>query len=99
MSENNTVLKAASSASANSAPAGKAGAFDIRNVIGALLGLYGLILLISYFLLDPGVDSSTGQIKDATYNLWAGVGLVAVAAFFFIWNKLDPIKLDSPDSV
>lgn len=71
-----------------------AGAFDIRNVIGALLGLYGVILLFSYFVLDPGVDATTGQIKDGTYNLWAGAGLVAVAVFFFVWNKLDPVKVD-----
>lgn len=30
----------------------RAGAFDLRNVIAALLGLYGLILLGCYFFLD-----------------------------------------------
>lgn len=70
-----------------------AGAFDIRNVIGALMGLYGLVLLISYLVLDPGV-SSDGAAKDSTYNLWAGVAMVVVAAFFFAWSKFKPVKIE-----
>ncbi|QFQ01752.1 hypothetical protein CUROG_01760 [Corynebacterium urogenitale] len=70
-----------------------AGAFDIRNVIGALMGIYGLVLLASYLVLDPGV-SSGGDAKDATYNLWAGVAMVVVAAVFFAWSKFEPVKID-----
>ena len=69
----------------------KAGAFDLRNVIGALFGLYGVILLLAYFLVDPGVDASTGEAKEAVYNLWSGVGLVVAALIFFGWAKLNPI--------
>lgn len=43
----------------------RAGAFDLRNVIAALLGLYGLILLGCYFFLDPGINPDTGQAKNA----------------------------------
>lgn len=71
-----------------------AGAFDIRNVIGALLGIYGVVLLLSYFLLDPGVDPTTGQPKDSVYNLWAAVVLIAVAVVFMAWTKLNPIKIE-----
>lgn len=70
-----------------------AGAFDIRNVIGALLGIYGLVLLISYFLLDPG-QSTMGEAKDSIYNLWSGLGMLAVAALFLLWSKFEPIKID-----
>lgn len=71
-----------------------AGAFDIRNVIGSLMGLYGLVLLISYFLLDPGMDVTTGEPKNETYNLVCGLAMIAVAAVFLLWTKLDPIKID-----
>lgn len=71
-----------------------AGAFDIRNVIGSLMGLYGLVLLLSYFLLDPGMDVTTGEPKNETYNLVCGFAMVVVAAVFFLWTKLDPIKID-----
>lgn len=70
-----------------------AGAFDIRNVIGALMGLYGLVLLFSFFLLDPGV-SSEGVAKDSSYNLWAGLAMVVVAGIFFAWSKFEPVKID-----
>ncbi|WP_293818020.1 hypothetical protein [uncultured Corynebacterium sp.] len=73
-----------------------AGAFDIRNVIGSLMGLYGVVLLISYFLLDPGMDVTTGEPKNETYNLVCGLAMVVVAAVFFLWTKLDPIKIDEP---
>ena len=41
-------------------------AFDIRNVIGGLLGLYGLILLASFGFLDPGIDASTANLKTTS---------------------------------
>lgn len=69
-------------------------AFDIRNVIGGLLGLYGLVLLISFLFLDPGIDASTGQPKDNVYNLYAGIAMVVVAVIFFVWAKVSPVRAD-----
>lgn len=71
----------------------RAGAFDLRNVIAALLGLYGLILLGCYFFLDPGINPDTGQSKNATDNLWASLALLAVAAAFVLWARLKPITI------
>lgn len=75
-----------------------AGAFDIRNVIGALLGLYGLILLLSFLFLDPGVDAATGAAKDSSYNLWTGVAMLVAAGAFFWWTKANPIKIDEAEA-
>lgn len=72
----------------------KAGAFDIRNVIGGLIGLYGVILLISGVVLNPGVDPTTGVAKNSSYNLWVGAVLVIVAIIFFVWAKFKPIIVD-----
>lgn len=68
-----------------------AGAFDIRNVIGTLLGIYGIVLIICSFLFDPGVNPDTGLAKEATDNLYAGIGMLAVAIGFALWAKFAPI--------
>lgn len=71
-----------------------AGAFDIRNVIGALLGIYGVLLLIASFFLNPGYNIDSQEPKDASYNLWAGIVLIIVAVIFFAWSKMRPIVVD-----
>ena len=74
-----------------------AGAFDLRNVIGALLGLYGIILIACYFVLDPGVNPDTAMPKEAANNLWAGLAMLAVAALFVLWARLKPIRIPGDD--
>lgn len=74
-----------------------AGAFDLRNVIGALLGLYGIILIACYFFLDPGVNPDTAMPKEAANNLWAGLAMLAVAALFVLWARLKPIRIPGDD--
>jgi drug/metabolite transporter (DMT)-like permease len=64
-----------------------AGALDIRNIIGGLLGVYGVILLLMGLLGDKELDK-TG---DVNANLWAGVALLVVSAVFLVWARLRPI--------
>ncbi|AFM07162.1 LPXTG cell wall anchor domain-containing protein [Corynebacterium pseudotuberculosis] len=71
-----------------------AGAFDIRNVIGALIGLYGLVLVICSFALDPGVNPDTGVAKSSQDNLWSGLAMLLVGVIFFLWTRLRPIVID-----
>jgi hypothetical protein len=59
----------------------KAGAFDIRTFIGALIGIYGVVLVVT------GLVSSDGR----TINLVAGVSMVVAAAGFLIWARVRPI--------
>ncbi|MEI2713213.1 MAG: hypothetical protein V9G04_07905 [Nocardioides sp.] len=77
-------------------PTKTAGAFDIRNIIGALLGIYGLLLTLAGMAFDPATDK-TGGINA---NLWTGLGLLVVAAAFLGWARWRPIKVpedvDSP---
>ncbi len=49
-----------------------AGALDIRNIIGGLLGVYGVILVLMGLFGDKQYDK-TG---DVNANLWAGLALV-----------------------
>lgn len=74
-----------------------AGALDIRNIIGGLLGVYGVILVLMGLFGDKQLEK-TGNVNA---NLWAGIALVIVAAVFLTWARLKPIvvpdKVDPPD--
>jgi len=63
-----------------------AGAFDIRNVIGALLALYGVILL-----LTAAFHSGAPQGTHNTDNWWGGGALLVVGVVFLVWARLRPI--------
>lgn len=65
----------------------KAGVFDIRNIIGLLLGVYGLILLPLGLFADPELDKTGG----VNANLWAGIVLLVVSGVFLTWAKLKPV--------
>lgn len=67
-----------------------AGAFDIRNVIGALLGLYGVVLTV----LGLASDDSGRKTGDVDANLWAGIALLVVAGAFLAWARIRPIVVD-----
>jgi hypothetical protein len=64
-----------------------AGAFDIRNFIGALLGLYGLILTLLGIFGDKAYD----RTGDVNANLYAGIVLLVMSAFFIVWARIKPI--------
>ena len=67
----------------------KAGAFDIRVFIGSLIGLYGVVLvLVGLFGTS---DAQLAKSDNLNINLWAGLGMVAVAAAFFLWARLRPV--------
>lgn len=70
-----------------------AGAFDIRNVIGALLAVYGVILLLMGLFGDEE-SSKTGGINA---NLWAGLVLALVGGAFIAWGVLKPVRIDEID--
>ncbi len=64
-----------------------AGALDIRNIIGGLLSVYGVILLAVGLLGDAQTDKTGG----VNANLWAGLGLLVVGIAFLTWARLRPI--------
>ncbi len=74
-----------------------AGAFDIRNFIGMLLGLYGIILTLMGLFGDKELEKTGG----VNANLWTGLALLAVGAFFIGWARIRPIvvpeHVDAPD--
>ena len=65
----------------------KAGAYDVRNVIAALIGFYGIVLvLVAFFGKDE--SEKTGGV-DA--NLWAGLAMIVFAVAFALWSRLRPV--------
>jgi hypothetical protein len=79
--------------------------FDIRTIVGALLGSYGVILIITGLVHNTAADEAkTGGIN---VNVWSGIGMAAVAVAFLLWVVLRPVvppktepavaEEDSPD--
>jgi hypothetical protein len=64
-----------------------AGAFDIRNVIGALIGLYGVVLTLMGLFGDPETEKTGG----VNANLWAGLAMLVAGIGFLVWTRLRPV--------
>ena len=71
-----------------------AGLFDIRFVIAALMGIYGVILLITGFFTS---DSQLDRADGFNVNIVGGVGMILLAVFFAVWARLRPTIV--PDHV
>ncbi|MET9275926.1 hypothetical protein [Kribbella sp. NPDC003557] len=73
----------------------KTGAFDIRIVIAALVGIYGLVLTIL------GLVEKQAEIDKAAginINLWGGIGMLVFTALFVLWARLRPIVVPVEES-
>ncbi|WP_280347053.1 hypothetical protein [Nocardia neocaledoniensis] len=65
--------------------------FDIRTIIGALLGCYGVVLVITSLVQDSAEQAvKTGGID---VNLWAGLGMLGVAVVFVGWAAVRPVQV------
>ena len=73
----------------------KAGAFDIRNIIGGLIGFYGIVLVIMG-LVSQSADDRT-KTGDTNANLWAGIVMIVVGVLFVLWSRLRPIIVDEAE--
>ncbi len=72
----------------------KAGLFDIRTFIGALLGFDGVVILLMGIFGDHATSSD--QAPPININLWAGLGLILTAVVFETWKRLRPVKVVEP---
>lgn len=68
-----------------------AGVFDIRNVIGGLIGLYGIILTLMGLFGDEEGDKTGG----VNANLWAGLIMLVFGISFVLWARLRPVVVDT----
>ena len=70
-----------------------AGVYDIRNVIGGLIGVYGVILTLMGLFGDEEGDK-TG---DVNANLWAGLIMLAFGIAFVLWARLRPVRVEADE--
>ena len=69
-----------------------AGALDIRNIIGLLLAIYGVIMLgMGLFGEGEPPTEPPAGVEDVNANLWAGIILLVVGIAFMAWAKLKPV--------
>ena len=79
----------------NDSRTARANLFDIRNIIAALLGIYGVVLVIMSFTTS---DSDLAKVSGVNANLWVGIGLLLFSLFFAVWASLRPIVVDEARS-
>jgi len=65
--------------------------FDLRMVIGGLLGLYGVILTVMGLFAS---DATKAKSAGININLWAGVVILAGGAIFLAWARLRPLRAE-----
>jgi hypothetical protein len=70
----------------------KAGAFDVRNVIGVLIGFYGVVLIIMGLVADS--TAQRAKTGDLNANLWAGIVMAVVGAGFVVWSRVRPVIIE-----
>jgi hypothetical protein len=61
--------------------------FDLRSFIGALMLIFGILVIIPGFLASPATIDKAAGINLA---LWVGGIMLALAAFFLTWVILKP---------
>ncbi|MBB5912065.1 drug/metabolite transporter (DMT)-like permease [Nocardia transvalensis] len=64
--------------------------FDIRTIVGSLIGVYGVILVITGLVSNS--DSDLARSGGWNTNLWAGIGMIVVSVLFLAWAFLRPVK-------
>jgi len=71
-----------------------AGAFDVRTIIGALLSIYGVVLILMGIFASEH-SSKTGGVNA---NLWAGIVMLVVGLLFLLWVRLRPVVVKETSS-
>jgi hypothetical protein len=66
--------------------------FDLRKVIGGVLLVYGIVLTALGIF---GSEAEKHKAAGININLWTGLGLILLGAFFLVWAYVRP--LISPD--
>lgn len=63
--------------------------FDIRTFIALLIGIYGVVLVLTAIFSTSEADLD--KAGGVNVNLWAGIGMIVVAALFQAWAMWRPV--------
>ncbi len=69
----------------------KVSLFDIRNIVGALLTIYGVVLVIASFGTS---DAQKAKADGVNANLWVGLAMAVVGVLMIVWAVTRPIVVD-----
>jgi uncharacterized membrane protein len=69
----------------------KVSLFDVRSIIGALMILYGVILLLASFGTS---DADKAKADGINANLWVGIVLLLFGILMAVWAVTRPIVVD-----
>jgi uncharacterized membrane protein len=69
----------------------KVSLFDVRSIVGALMFLYGVILLLASFATS---DADKAKADGVNANLWVGLVLLAFGVLMVVWAVTRPIVVD-----
>jgi cobalamin biosynthesis protein CobD/CbiB len=65
--------------------------FDVRTIVGALMTLYGVILLLASFATSDADKVKTDGINA---NLWVGLVLLVFGGVMLAWAITRPLEVD-----
>lgn len=65
--------------------------FDVRTIIGALMSLYGVILLLASFATS---DADREKADGINANLWVGLVLLVFGILMIVWAVTRPLVVD-----
>jgi xanthine/uracil/vitamin C permease (AzgA family) len=63
--------------------------FDLRRILGGLFLVYGIVLTV-LGLLDSAAE--VHKAAGVRINLWAGLGMIVLAALFIAWALWRPLS-------
>jgi hypothetical protein len=72
----------------------KTSLFDVRTIIGALMFLYGVILVLASFGTS---DADKAKSDGINANLWVGLVLFVFGVFMIGWAVTRPIVVDEAE--
>jgi xanthine/uracil/vitamin C permease (AzgA family) len=70
--------------------------FDLRYLIGGLMGVYGIVLVV------VGLADSQAEVDKAAgirINLWMGLGMLVLGLLFLIWARTRPLTIEGPSAL
>lgn len=70
--------------------------FDIRLVVGAILVVYGIILLVKSFF---DTHAELAKAQGIRINLWTGIGLLVLGLLFLAWMRWRPLEPVDPSTL
>ncbi|SDT09415.1 hypothetical protein [Microlunatus soli] len=65
--------------------------FDLRRILGALFGVYGIIVLLVGIVNHSTDGDKTGGIQ---INIWTGIAMLIAGLLFLLWDRLAPVPAE-----